>query len=133
MTLEKAFANYLQGLGIATLGQDLWIGEAPSSNEVPDDIWWIVANGGSPVRKNKTGESMKSYLIQIFARNRNPRIIAEAMQTLEENLNCDNCTQLEGFDTVDIEATTFPIDNDLDSEDRKVGLLQATLTTYKEC
>jgi hypothetical protein len=133
MNIATSFANYLEGLGIATLGQDLWIGEAPSSNEVPDSIWWILVNGGSPIRKNSTGESTKSYQIQVFSRNRNPRIIADAMQLLEENLNCDDCAQLEGFDTVDIEATVFPIDTDLDDEDRKVGLLQATLTTYKEC
>lgn len=133
MNIATSFANYLESLGIATLGQDLWIGEAPSSNEVPDNIWWILVNGGNPIRKNSTGESTKGYQIQVFARNRNPRIIADAMQSLEENLNCDDCAQLDGFDTVDIEATVFPIDTDLDDEDRKVGLLQATLTIYKEC
>lgn len=131
--IAQSFANYLQGLGIATLGQDLWIGEAPNSNEVPDNIWWILAFGGSPIRKNGTGEATKQYQIQVFARNTNPRVIASAMSQLEEDLNCDGCSQLDGFDTIDIEATVFPIDQDIDSEDRKVGLLQATLTTYKEC
>jgi len=133
MTVAASFATYLQSLGIGTLGQDLWIGEAPSSNEVPDKLWWIVPSGGAPVRKNKTGELTKAYIFQVYSRNRNYRELEQAMFQLEEDLNCDGCTQLDGFDTVDIEATTFPIDNDLDGEDRKVGLLQATLTIYKEC
>lgn len=134
MTLIEAFATYLQDtLSVATLGQDLFIGEAPSSNKVPDSIWWIVSNGGSPVLKNSTGESLKRYQVQIFYRNRDHKAVEDALFNLEEDLNCDGCSQLTGIETVDIEAITFPVDNDIDDEDRKVGLLQVNLTTYKEC
>lgn len=133
MTLSKSFALYLQGLGIATLGQDLIIGRAPSSKEVADDLWWILSNGGGPLSKNQTGEMRKQYSILVYRRGKNYREIDEQLSQLEEDLNCDRCTQLEGFDTIDIEATAFPTDDDLDSEDRKVGLLQVTVTTYKEC
>lgn len=133
MTLAKSFANYLQNLGIATLGQDLIIGRAPSSTETRDDIWWILSNGGGPLKKNQTGESMKAYSILVYRRGRNYRLIDEQLQSLEEELNCDACTTLEGFDTIDIEAVVFPTDDDLDSSERKVGLLQVTITTYKEC
>lgn len=133
MTVIKSFANYLQGLGIATLGQDLWIGEAPSSMDKSDSLWWIIGNGGQPIKKNQTGESRKIYQIQVFFRNSDTKIVEEALFDLEETLNCDGCTQLDGFDTIDIEATTFPVDDDIDLEDRKVGMLQATLTIYKEC
>lgn len=133
MSVVSAFATYLQGVTGTTLGQTLFIGEAPSSNKVADAIWWIVENGGTVVRKNATGEAQKSYLFNVFYRSRDYEAIKDAMYSLEENLNCDGCTQISGYDTIDIEATTFPIDNDLDSEDRKVGLLQVTITTYKEC
>lgn len=134
MNLVQAFATYLDNdLGIATLGQDLFIGRAPSSNEVSDDIWWVLSNGGGPIKKNDTGESMKSYQVEVYYRHTNDKIIEDSMFQLEEALNCDGCTQLTGFDTIDIEATTFPIDDDFDSEDRRVGLLQATILIYKEC
>lgn len=133
MTLIASFATYLASVTGSVLGQDLFIGNAPSSNKVPDSIWWIMDNGGSPIKKNSTGESMKRYQVQVFYRNRDYQIVKDKMFALEETLNCDGCTQLAGFDTLDIEALTFPIDNDLDVEDRKVGLLQANLTTYKEC
>lgn len=133
MNLLDSFAQYLQTMGIATLGQNLFIGEAPSSNQVQDSVWWIIDSGGSPIAKNQTGESRKAYQITVFNRDRNYKTIKNAMFALEEQLNCDGCTQLQGFDTIDIEATTFPIDQDLDNEDRKIGMLQATITTYKEC
>lgn len=134
MNLLDSFAKYLQNdLGIATLGQNLFIGEAPSSNNAQDSLWWVINSGGAPILKNQTGESRKAYQVQVFYRDRNYKSITDAMFALEEQLNCDGCTQLEGFDTIDIEATTFPIDQDLDSEDRKIGMLQATITTYKEC
>lgn len=133
MSLVSAFATYLQGVTGSTLGQTLFIGEAPSSKKVADAIWWVIENGGGIVAKNATGETRKSYQFNVFFRSRDYEAIKNAMSTLEEDLNCDNCSQISGYDTIDIEATTFPIDNDLDSEDRKVGLLQVTITTYKEC
>lgn len=133
MSLVNALANYLAGVTGTTLGQTLFIGEAPSSNKVADAIWWIVENGGSILQKNATGETTKSYQFNVFYRSRDYEAIKDAMYDLEADLNCDSCSQLSGFDTVDIEATTFPIDNDLDNEDRKVGLIQITITTYKEC
>lgn len=133
MSLVSAFATYLQGVTGTTLGQTLFIGQAPSSNKVADAIWWIVENGGSVIRKNATGEATKSYQFNVFFRSRDYEAIKDALYALEEDLNCDNCSQISGYDTIDIEATSFPIDNDLDSEDRKVGLLQVTITTYKEC
>lgn len=133
MTLIESFATYLQSITGSVLGQDLFIGNAPSSNKVPDSIWWIIDNGGSPIKKNSTGESMKRYQVQVFYRDRDYEVVKNKLFALEEELNCDGCTQLQDYITVDIEALTFPIDNDLDVEDRKVGLLQVNLTTYKEC
>lgn len=133
MTIVSALGKYLQDNSIATLGQDLILGRAPTSKETSDDLWWIINTGGGTLSKNQTGESRKQYTALVYRRGRNYRIIDEQLLTLEEQLNCDRCTQLEGFDTIDIEATIFPTDDDLDSEDRKVGLLQVTITTYKEC
>ena len=132
MNLAESFVEYLQTLTGSRFGQDIFIGEAPSSNNVQDAIWWIVTSGGTPV-KNITGESTKTYQIEVFYRDRSYQSVYDNMHQLEEQLNCSGCVQLTGFETFDISATTFPIDNDLDSEDRKIGLLQATITTYKEC
>lgn len=80
----------------------------------------------------KTGESVKQYIIDIRLRSRDYETVYENLQALEEDINADLCSQLTGYDTIDVEATNFPIDDDLDSEDRKVGLLRVTLTIYKE-
>lgn len=134
MTLLQSFKEFAIGLGISSLGQESFIlGRAPSSKETQDDLWWAIQNGGGIVSKNQTGEQRKQYIILINRRGRNMRQVEEDLLTLEENLNCDGCTQLEGFDTIDIEATILPNDDDLDSEDRKVGLLQVQITVYKEC
>lgn len=133
MTLAQSLGQYIENLGLATLGQDLIIGRAPSSKEVTDDLWWMISNGDGTVKKNKTGEYMKAFQFLVYRRSRNYRQIDEDMQSLQESLDCDGCTQLDGFDTVDMEASLFPTDDDLDSEDRKVGLLQVNIRIYKEC
>lgn len=132
MNLAESFAEYLEDQSIATIGQDLFIGEAPSSNKVPDPIYWVESSGGDNLRKLKTNAKLKSYLVEVRYRNRDYATVYNNMHTLEELLNSAGCVQLQGFETVEIEATTFPIDDDLDSEDRKIGLLQANITTFKE-
>lgn len=133
MNLAESFVEYLENLGIAVFGQDLFIGEAPSSNVALDSVWWIVASGGTPETRLTTGESIKNYLVEVFYRNRDYRAVYDAMHSLEEQLNCSGCVDLTDFETIDISATTFPIDNDLDSEDRKLGSIQATIRTHKSC
>jgi len=128
MNLAAAFATYLDTNTSFTTGQDLFIGQAPSS---PDTLCWVTASGGDTERKLKTGERMKSYLIEIRYRNRDYQTVYNTLQTIEELLNADDCIQLTGYDTISIEATTFPIDEDLDQEGRKVGLVAATISTYK--
>jgi len=119
-------------LGIATLGQDLFIGQAPSSNKVSNDLWWIVATGGSG-SSLASGENLKVYTIEVYRRSRNYETVYADMQSLEQILNCDDCVQLEDFQTVDVKATVLSIDSDLDAEDRKVGLLQTNITVYDSC
>lgn len=133
MNVAQSFAQYMQDNSVATLGQNLYIGEAPSSNKVSDAVWWIVASGGTPETRLPTGETVKNYLVQIFYRDRDYRTVYETAQSLEERINCDACTQLEGYETMDMQATAFPVDNDLDNEDRKVALIQATIRVYASC
>lgn len=132
MSIAEAFATYFATISGSIIGQDLIISNAPSSNKIADSIYWIQASGGGVIKKNQTGENLKSYSVEVRYRNRDYEAVYDNLQSLEEQINSDRCTQLSGFDTVDMEATTFPVDNDLDSEDRKVGLLQVNLVTYKE-
>lgn len=133
MSVIEAFKDYLVGILPVTFGQDLFIGEAPSSNKVPDTIWWIVARGGDKTTDYPTGGAVKSYQIDIFHRDRDYKSLSDELSSLEELLNCEECTQLTGFQTMDSQASVLGIDNDLDGEDRKIGLLQATITVYKPC
>lgn len=132
MNIVEAFKEYFETLTGSTFEQDLYISGAPSSNKAPDNIWWLVASGGSPTA-NASSENLKSYQIDIYRRHLDPKTLYDELQSLEEDLNCAACISIEGYDVVDTVATTFPVDNDLDDERRKVGLLQLTITTYKSC
>lgn len=131
MNIVDSFADYLQDLGIATLGQDLFIGEAPSSKQVSNSIWWILDDGGDNQLHLSTGEKVKLHRISVYNRGVNYQTVKDDIHNAELLINNDRCTQLNGYETLDIEVATFPIDNDIDSEDRKVGLLQINLKTYK--
>ena len=134
MNIAESFANYMQNdLSIATLGQDLYISAGPDSDRVPDSIWWIVASGGAKDVSLQSGEVTKRYQLDVYFRHRDAEVVYNRLQALEEQLNCPGCVQLDGFDIISVEAITFPVDQDIDNEDRSVGLLQASILTYKEC
>lgn len=133
MNLAEAFAQYLDDSGVATLGTDLFISKAPSSDLVLDSIWWVVASGGQPSARATTGEAVKEYVIDVFYRNRNAQAVYSELFSLEEELNCTGCIDIDGFDAISVQATSFPVDQDLDAEDRSVGLVQVLVRTYKSC
>lgn len=128
MNIAEAFAEFLQDQGFGSLGDSLRIGTVPL--DAPSTCWWIITSGGSTVSQNHTGERRKQYLIQVFYRNVDATEVYNQLQALEELINSDSCTQLSGYDTIDIEATSFPTDQDVDAEDRTVGVVQVTITTY---
>lgn len=133
MTIIESFCKYMETLGVGTLGQDIFIGEAPSSKKAQDSLWWVIDTGGSRLSKNYTGETIKQYSLSVYRRGIDYKNVKEALYAFEESIGCSDCAQLEGFQVIEIEVISFPIDQDLDAEDRKVGLLQINIKTYKEC
>lgn len=131
-TVSDAFVEFLQNQGIATLDVDIYISQVP--DDAPDTTYWITTSGGNTVLKLVTGEKVKQYFISVFYRSTSAREIERKLFNLEELLNCAECVTLTGFEVYEIGATQFPSDQDLDSEDRRVGFLQANIKIYKkEC
>lgn len=132
MNIAESFATYLSTLTSSTLGQDLFIGQAPSSNKAPDSYWLVSTSGGNKTLKAQTSEFVELHQIEVRYKNRDYKTVYNSMQSLLDDLNTDSCVQLSGYDTIEIEASTYPIDDDLEAEDRKVGLLIVNLRIYKE-
>lgn len=133
MNIEESFVKYLETIGVGIFGQDIFVGQAPSSNKSNDSIWWIIESGGNKLKKAATGESLKQYSLDLYKRGVDYKEVKNSMYQLEELLNCNHCVQLDGYDTVEINTVSFPIDRDLDSESRKIGMMQINITTYKNC
>lgn len=127
--IAKSFVEYMEDLSMGTFGTDIFIGNVPL--ETPDKAWWVNSAGGSTITKNSTGERLKNYILNIFYRNTDAEDVYEQMQEFEEEINAKQCIQLNGYDTVEMEASIFPTDQDIDNEDRVVGLLQVKISTYQ--
>lgn len=131
-TISEAFVEYLENEGVGTFGQNIFISQVPDS--APDQTFWTVTSGGTPIAKMRTGEQMKQYFILLYYRSPSAKDVERTLFRLEEKLNCASCVELTGFEVYDIECSQFPVDNDIDDESRKVGFLQANIKIYKkEC
>jgi hypothetical protein len=128
MNITEAFKDFLVAEGFGTFGSDLFIGTVPKS--APNNCMWILSAGGSPISRNITNNKQKQYIVSVFYRNTDQQDVYETLQELEELINSDGCTQLGSYNTFDIECTLFPTDNDLDMEDRSVGLIEVAITIY---
>lgn len=131
MTISEAFIGFLESENIAVFEQDLYLNQVPDS--APDATYWIITSGGSPIQNLRSGEIVKQYFISVYYRSTKNKDVERNLFDLEELLNCAKCVQLEGFEVIAISAIQFPSDEDIDNEDRRVGLLQANIQVYKTC
>lgn len=128
MNIVEAFVEYMEDLSLGTLDTDIFISQVP---DLPDTCWWLTSSGGSSVVKNHTGERQKDYFINVYYRGTNAEDVYNKMQDFEETINAKGCVQLDGYDTIEMEANTFPTDTDLDNEDRVLALMQVRVRVYQ--
>ena len=133
MTLSQSFVKFLEEKGYGIFGQNIYLYRVPNSKKTETEILWLIPTGGFPAQVNKTGEMMKTYQFLINFRSNSARKVDEVMNDLEQTLNCAHCVSLDGFELVEIRATQLPSDQDLDSENRMVGMINCQVTVYKSC
>lgn len=129
-TVGEAFIKFLEDKGIATFGQDLFLGQLPL--DAPDEAWLVVVQGGTPELVTADGSMIKVYTFNVYRRSLAGKEIERELFSLEEDLNCSSCVNLEGFETIYSRATNFAQDLDLENENRRIGLLQAQIRLFKE-
>ena len=129
-TVGEAFVSFLQDKGIGTFGEDLFLGELPL--DAPDNSWLVVVGGGNPELVTADGSMIKLYTFNIYHRSLAGKEIERELFSLEEDLNCADCINLEGFETIYSRATNFAQDMDLENENRRIGLLQAQIRLFKQ-
>lgn len=129
-TINKDFAQWMEDNSFGTRGTDIFIGAVPK--EIAGKrAFWIVSGGGTPVIRANTGEKGKAYLITVFLRDIDSESVDETLQLLEETINSKNCKSLNNYETIEMEASGFASDQDLDQEDRTIGSVEVTLTVYQ--
>lgn len=133
MTLSQSFVKFLEDKGYGVFGQNIYLYRVPNSKKTETEILWLIPTGGNPSSVNKTGELIKAYQILIYFRSNSARKVDEVLNDLEQTLNCAHCVDLEGFELVGIRATQLPVDQDLDTENRMVGIINCQLEVYKSC
>lgn len=129
-TVGEAFIDFLQDKGVGTFGVDLFLGESPL--EAPDNSWLVVVVGGNPELVTLDGSMIKLYSFNIYRRSLAGKDLERELFSLEEDLNCTSCVNLEGFETIYSRATQFEQSLDLDNENRRIGLLQVQVRLFKE-
>lgn len=128
MNIARSFATYLEGQSYGTFGEDIFIGGAPLS--APDSCFWVLSSGGPILVDAFTGEKIKAYTLLVYYRSRQTEDLYEMLQGLEIEINGTPCISLDGFDVLDVTATLFPTDEDIDDEDRTIGLIEVTCTVH---
>lgn len=129
MTIKQSLAQLMEDNGFGTRGDDLFLGAVPQ--QAPTRSFWILGGGGSPVIRNQTGEKSKNYLFTVFMRNTDAENVDETLQSLEEFFNSKQCFELEDYTLIEIEASGFQTDGDIDIEGRTLGSIEVSVTTYQ--
>lgn len=128
--IARDFVTYMENQGLGEFSTNIYIGGAPQDS--PDRTWWIISNGGTPITKNSTGERQKRYILQVYYRSEDQEDVANRLEAFETHLNSKQCFELDNYDIIEVEATVFPTDDDLDNTERTVGLIEVSLLIYSE-
>lgn len=133
MTVSQSFVKLLENSGYGKFGQDIFLYRVPNSLKTQTELFYIIPTGGNSVDKLATGESIRLYQFAIYYRSQSAQQVDETLSNLEEFLSCAKCVQLEGFQLMSIDVSQYPTNQDLDVENRAIGLLQVHVTAYKTC
>jgi hypothetical protein len=129
-TVGEAFVQFLEDKGRGIFGENLFLGEMPL--DAPDESWLVIVQGGNPELVTADGGMIKLYTFNIYRRSLAGKEIERQLFSLEEDLNCTTCVNLQGFETIYSRATQFAQDIDLENENRRIGLLQAQVRLFKQ-
>lgn len=128
--IARDFVTYMESQDMGEFGEDIFIGGV--GIDAPDRSWWLISDGGVPVTKNSTGERQKRYTVSVYYRSDDHEDVANRLEAFERLINSKQCFSLENYDIIEVEATVFPSDNDLDSEERTVGMIEVSLIVYSQ-
>lgn len=132
MTVIQAFAAYLQSVDVATLGQNLFISRAPSSNKVADPIFWVHEAPAQLIGRTVQGRPINQYVIDLHMRSYDGQTVDETLSALRSVVTSPDLT-LSGYTLSEHPETSGPwSDEDFDNEERTVGLLQVNLKVIEE-
>jgi hypothetical protein len=132
MTVAQAFATYLQSINVATVGTNLFMSRWPSSKKTADPSFLIKEAPGQLVQRTIQGQAINRYLIELYMRDYNASNVDATLQSLRGQLTTSAVT-LSGYTLYSNPETNGPwSDQDLDDEERTVGLLQIRLTIIEE-
>lgn len=133
MTISESFIKLLEDKGCGIFGQNIFLYRVPNSLKTPTELFYVIPSGGSIISNSPTGDKIKMYQFLIYYRSNSAQRVDKVLSTLEEELNCAGCVQLEGFELINLETSMFPADQDADSENRMVGMIQVQVQVYKNC
>lgn len=129
-TVTEAFVKWLEDENIAVYEQDLFISQMAADN--PDASWWVITSGGNPLQKLASGEVIQQFFVSLNYRNVDPEEVEKKLFSINQLLNTPGCLSLEGFEATEVSSSQYPVDSDLDNEDRQLGMLQADIKIYKK-
>lgn len=133
MTISESLVKLLENKGFGVFGQNIFLYRVPNSLKTATELFWIIPSGGTVTRAYPNGDKNKLYQFLIYFRSNKAQRVDKVLNEMEEFFNCAGCVKLEGFELVNISTSSFPADQDLDSENRMVGLLQVQVEVYGTC
>ena len=133
MTISESFVKMLENKGYGVFGQNIFLYRVPNSLKTPTELFYIIPSGGNAVEIYPSGARVKSYQFLVYFRSNSAKRVDKVLNEMEKDLSCSGCVQFEGYEMVGINTSLYPADQDADSENRMVGMIQVQIEVYKTC
>lgn len=128
MSIVRDFVTFMEDYSLGVFGDDIFVGGVPL--DAPDSAWWVTSSGGNSAIKSVDGGKVKEYRLNVYYRSIGQNEVYGTLQDFEDLINTGACYEIGSYETVEVEATAYPADQDLDIEERAVGLVEVTIRVY---
>lgn len=131
--LARDFVTVMEELELGTFGNDIFISRWPTGKSIPNKCWLVKADGGEIQSRLVTGELRQTFVLSVRLRAVNPEDVYNALYALQSQLGCEECLSLEWYNVIEVSTSGPFVDEDIDLEERTIGEILFTITTYKDC
>ena len=108
-------------------GVNAFLNILPDTNQVSGEAWWLIDTDSYVSQQMISKSKLKRYTLTLNYRHTKARVVDATILKIEQILNHTTCFQLPSYKVIQMQASNWNADQDVENENFYRGSLTITL------